>query len=881
MCASTAPKIKVVVVGMTLITARRLCRTIESISPGQFAFQTPDQRFDVLESAELDDTAFSSLEDLDPGDLEDCVVIAGGAGKQPLLDAAQRLRAEQLFWGPLHLFLRYPQADGDREREWALEIHQLPPRLPEDTARKLARPRTVSETRRREIVAAAMRRAAEELRLLRRSLEPVRTADIEHVRASLGRVQDAPTPVEAEFPALAQQLARLRTAADIPAQEAAAVRAVVAAAEAQARKTPCLGELTAALHALNSALAAAQTQPENPRKAIHRIKLQLGALRERGVTLLPDPARREVEEACADLLELVGQISKARSSRSAFLSKLSEGASILHASARSVAPFLPTEGHGKPIRRVIIAENDPVWRSRIAEFVSTIDPSLEVEPVSTIERAEASLKRQEDPALAIVGLILPREETGALELDAGLLLIKKFTGINSEGKRGLFTHRFVVLTAAEGHTEAVRQADRYGLSSQSYLHKDPALWQAELRLQLRLILQPPPKRLPVVEILMSTGCLARVEGMQFKPHEDSWRLLASFAELPGKWRQPLDLIDRLSVLYGDEPENDVDNKESEKWLRKRVSKLRVELTEIYRESRKQAPPANLIEEDDIRGYKVNAQLEQIENVGYRYSHRPTVLIVEDDYHLARKIAKTLRESGFKPRCALYTDEAWKKIGAKAPDLISLDVQVPVTAADWKSERADAANAVAFLRALRQDYPGLPVAVLTGALELDHAMLEITRQGVSVTRYLHKQDLNPLMRLVEALESLWQERLYQTRIAAEDPDVAFTPLHPIRIDRNIPLLRSVGDYEINLKKADLVTRFLSVLSATPNMRVSPEILIESLWDDPDKMPIDPDNRLSKLKGILCKEITRQTSGRIPGDQVICGRKFYYLRGIEGE
>ena len=79
---------------------------------------------------------------------------------------------------------------------------------------------------------------------------------------------------------------------------------------------------------------------------------------------------------------------------------------------------------------------------------------------------------------------------------------------------------------------------------------------------------------------------------------------------------------------------------------------------------------------------------------------PTVLVVDDDFDIRSTLAQILREEGFRVREARNGLEALEKVDEEEPDLVLLDLMMPVLKG-WE-----------VLKALRHSRAELPVVVLS-------------------------------------------------------------------------------------------------------------------------------------------------------------------------
>lgn len=91
--------------------------------------------------------------------------------------------------------------------------------------------------------------------------------------------------------------------------------------------------------------------------------------------------------------------------------------------------------------------------------------------------------------------------------------------------------------------------------------------------------------------------------------------------------------------------------------------------------------------------------------------KKTVLVVDDEPDFAALVESVLRGQGFDVRLAQDGEEALSRVREKAPDLITLDIQMPRK------------TGLLFYRQLRTitDYRGIPVIVISGLTKGDRDM----------------------------------------------------------------------------------------------------------------------------------------------------------------
>ena len=154
------------------------------------------------------------------------------------------------------------------------------------------------------------------------------------------------------------------------------------------------------------------------------------------------------------------------------------------------------------------------------------------------------------------------------------------------------------------------------------------------------------------------------------------------------------------------------------------------------------------------------------------------LILEDEPRYRSFLADVLRDMEFVPVQAGTAEEALRQIGTEAPDMLLLDLNLPVT------------DGMTFLERFREDCPHTPVVIITGFGDLASARKAI-RFGVS--DFLTKPcDLGQLEAAID------RARRRPSAGAAETPSLGTVPeeasirsLASMERDAIIQALRSSG------------------------------------------------------------------------------------------
>jgi CheY-like chemotaxis protein len=520
------------------------------------------------------------------------------------------------------------------------------------------------------------------------------------------------------------------------------------------------------------------------------------------------------------------------------------------------------------------------------------------------------------PALALVDLGLPPRPGLLPEPDAGLHLIDSLTGLRSKKDGSHYRHRFIVLTAATNYTQAVRRASELGVSPKSYLQKSPDVFESKLPEQVQLALQPGPKQRPRVELVLPTERVARIEGGEIPLERHLWCLLAAFAggsretgvlfpprlqsiaglalSLADGWAvDPLskELIQTDGDIEEDDPEDEPDDpsgqhvSNTDPWPRLIsgwVSKLRGRLDGAYRQAHHQGPPKNFIEKIG-NGYRLNADILLLGEVkpGPEAHRFPVVLVVEDNEQWRSSISSDLERLGMRTKAVACIETARESVLSEPPDLISLDLELPLTEEELARSATDPANALAFLEFLGENFPDIPVAVLTGIAYRDSVMPRVLSEGVLECNYINKADPDSVAQLTTSLWRLWLGVLARTRILGANSN---TPVHALHFDRLTGILTAVGPPSSPkpLRASGEGITILKRLSECPNVPVPRWVLFELVYPndeatDMEQQGGDPENAFDKHVLRLRRVITQQTG--IPGSEIVCGGRigYYWLQG----
>ncbi len=887
--------VRLALLGLPSALDRDLEAGIEQRAPGRFIFfRAGGNLFHTSADKLVDSTIVAGTEGIPVGTSLESVV--------------RRLREELYLWGAIHLFVRrIPEHYRELTRTWSVYMHDQDLYELNRLIEELEEDRGVEAESRRRIVGASVEVLADELASLRRALDPHRALQPSRVRNALLELVPKLSGADSTLRPLALEARRALASAVISQDDISELLRYVVTAEAHARSNDGLIALRSALHALKNALSLAEWEPESPSQLAAELLPKLYNLSVRGSDALRDSEATEIRAAITPLLPVLRAVRDGQPLSGAQRELTS---SISGLRRLALDPVLELRGDVVPIRRLLVVEDDPDWRKEIVDLLLSLSLELPVQEASSIAEAEFLLERSaanldiakqtvddpastdlakqlgvtpqracqlaeyrllhSGPALVLIDLGLPERATAEVQLDAGLSLIRKYSKSGRHSKP--YQYRFAVLTAAGHYTEALREAMVAGVSPHTYLKKDSSSWQREIRRIVRLSLQEPPPPYPHVEIYRQIDTAVWIDGNQVPVERSQWCILACFAE--NRYWQASRLVQRLALPpyqleLEDEPEDDLQR------LHRHMSHLRDDLVILCRQIYHRNPPELLVK-DELGQWRSNVPVRLHEGwPGTRKPQRkPSVLVVEDNEGWQGEIRVTLQEAGFAVQCVSHVAEATEALAGALPDLLVLDLELPLDAVELEAKVTDTSRAAMLLDQIRRDVPGLPVVVFTAVADRDTEMLAMLRQGVRLDDYISKGDSDWQVRLSNSLLRLWHESLTHARILGWEHN--HMP-HSIGFDPASGLLCSVGGYPVRVKPTTGPGVVLKELSATPNIPVSKERLKEALWPDPDRLPPDADNALKLTVSRLRSQIAQATHGEVPGEEVI-PHGMYCLVGV---
>lgn len=212
-----------------------------------------------------------------------------------------------------------------------------------------------------------------------------------------------------------------------------------------------------------------------------------------------------------------------------------------------------------------------------------------------------------------------------------------------------------------------------------------------------------------------------------------------------------------------------------------------------------------------------------------------ILTVDDDLQMLDILANTLLRQGYEVDQASSGEEALKRISARRPDLLVLDVGMP------------GMDGLTVCRRLREDprYVTLPVLFLTA-----HSRPQDIVNGLDAggDDYVVKPvDLSVFLARVRAL--LRRVQIREDRASSADQQESTLTIGDLTLDSNT-YQATVGDRTVQLTATE--HRLLRYLMEHPNQPQSPQHLLEMVWEyppyagDPDLVRVHIRNLRSKIE-----------------------------------
>jgi len=561
---------------------------------------------------------------------------------------------------------------------------------------------------------------------------------------------------------------------------------------------------------------------------------------------------------------------------------------------RSLLPIGRTQRERGGYERILIVEDEETWREAVSSVVSELAGEREVMSESCASRALAVLGPDASPTLALVDLGLPQTErdlaAGRIDLDGGLNLIRT---VMSQTSR----HGFIILTAVENYSAAVRAALAAGVTPHDYVQKLPREWEQQLRSRIELALAPPPPRLPLVEVLPSTGRLIRVNGIEVQLARKPFVFLSYLAGHARRWR-PLEMIRAALTTPGpfditppvsEEISEECERGESlypepaslltTKHLNEYMSAIQSAVADVFRAAAAGSAPVLVAYDSETTSYRLvgDATIVSDERITRKADVRMSVLVIEDDPDWRESIREELVQDGFVVACAATAEEALAALEAP-PHAVSLDLQLPQNADDLRAGRFSEEHGVSLLRHLRDRYPEIGVAVLTALEWNDRLLLGIVREGVHFQDYISKHWPEPTERLSW---SLWRLATGTMRGSMIPPCTEPTGFHRIEASQQDAQLFWIDGHALKLPPRP--ARVFGHLVSRLNTPVDRNELIDAAWppQEADELPDYAEDTLNTIVARLRAAISKASKKKIDPKEILVGtRGTYEVRGIFG-
>lgn len=561
---------------------------------------------------------------------------------------------------------------------------------------------------------------------------------------------------------------------------------------------------------------------------------------------------------------------------------------------KSLLPISRVQREQGGYERILIVEDEDAWREAISSVASELAGAREIISESCASRALALLGSDAPPTLMLVDLGIPQTErdlaAGRIDLDGGLNLIRTVMSRTSR-------HGFIILTAVENYSAAVRAALAAGLTPQDYVQKLPREWEQQLRSRIELALAPPPRRLPLVEVLPSTGRLIRVNGIEVQLDRKPFVFLSYLADHARRWR-PLEMI-RISLTtpgpyditppVSEELSEECERGEgiypepasllTTKHLNEYMSAIQSATTEAFRAAAAGSPPVLVAYDTETSSYRLEGEAAVIsdERIIRKSDDRMSVLVVEDDPDWRENIRGELVGDGFVVTCAATVEEALAALESP-PHAVSLDLQLPQNSKELNAKKASEENGVSLLRHLRSHYPEVGVAVLTTLEWNDRLLLRLVREGVHFQDYISKHWPEPTARLSW---SLWRLATGTMRGSMVPPASEPAGFHRIEVSQQDAHLFWIDGHELKLTPRP--ARVFGHLVRRLNTPVDRNELIDAAWppEEADELPDYAEDSLNTIVTRLRTAISSASKKAFDPKEVLIGtRGTYEVRGIFG-
>jgi DNA-binding response OmpR family regulator len=205
---------------------------------------------------------------------------------------------------------------------------------------------------------------------------------------------------------------------------------------------------------------------------------------------------------------------------------------------------------------------------------------------------------------------------------------------------------------------------------------------------------------------------------------------------------------------------------------------------------------------------------------------PYILAVDDEIDLLGTLTRALSREGYEIGRATSGSEAWQKIVSRRPDVVILDIMMP------------GMDGLTLCRQLRNDnrFVDLPVLFLTARDDTEDVVAGLDAGGDDY-----------VMKPFELPELTARVRALLRRGQREEVKKPIIELGNIRLDSDTYQVQAHGE-SIQLTATE--HRLLRFLMEHPNQALSPQRLLEAVWDYPPHTG-DPDLVRAHVRNLRAK------------------------------
>ena len=810
--------------------------------------------------------------------------------------AVLAMRNYKNIWNPVIMLIQQESVNTEDAAEWALWFLRTPPDL--STLRELIRNvHPLQAERRISIMRACVLGIWQSLNQLKRAVAGHEASNQSELRSLLKdahrfAVADSIGSQLSHVSNLIRAIERLLVLPGIPQNEIDTMRVIVVDAETANREAGGGNQLTSTLHRLNNMLRLADWSQD----AVLKVA---GPLKDSLCTLLSPQSSYLLPEVIAILEELreilITNLEKVTASNEDAIKSLAHAIVGITPQQAVLAAVLSTWhliGESSPsdgINRFVVIEDDLGWLAQITGILHELAPDVTVDSATTVKAARSLLLKSGKGTLALVDLGLPIDDNkaskGLLELDAGLTLIREFAGNGA---------RYMVLTAAENYSDAVRGALTSGVDPADYIQKDPAQWEGQLRSRIQLAIHARPiSWYPRIEIFSSTARLIRIDGVEIALTRKPFAVIEYLASHGRQWTSimamrralttpdsrditPVMSIEQLALLEQGERLSPYDLL-TPKHLQDYVYDARHTITDTLRRA---AHPHALDEiicyDTDYDAYRISGDILVYNDFRafQQQTHPRKVLIVEDSTQWGGIIEQLVTAIGFTARWAKTVEEARIILDEWIPDIVTLDLELPFDAVAMSKSEFDSANGVLIYDLLAERFAEIRVIVLSSLAWKDSLMLDFLRKGITPADYIYKNWDDALDRLTN---SIWRQAVQLERGSVIPPEASLTArLHYVTYDPDHP-----GEIQVDksvIKLSRMSAKAFAALTTSPNAPVGRDILTDILWN-PEELSDTFEDNLNTVMRRLRNEITKGSQENVDGaDLIRSADGVYWIQGV---